>query len=40
VIAHANIHVDYPAHFQFVAALNLCRCGYLDDPALTCARAP
>jgi magnesium chelatase family protein len=36
VIARANSHVDYPARFQFVAAMNRCRCGYLDDPALAC----
>jgi magnesium chelatase family protein len=40
VIARANSHVDYPARFQFVAAMNPCRCGYLDDPALACSRAP
>ncbi|MGH6947890.1 MAG: ATP-binding protein, partial [Kiloniellales bacterium] len=26
--------------FQLVAAMNPCRCGHLDDPALACARAP
>ncbi len=40
VIARANSHVDYPARFQFVAAMNPCRCGYLGDPALACSRAP
>lgn len=40
VIARANSHVDYPARFQFVAAMNPCRCGHLDDPALACSRAP
>ena len=40
VIARANAHVTYPARFQFVAAMNPCRCGYLDDPALACSRAP
>jgi len=40
VVARANAHVSYPAHFQFVAAMNPCRCGHLDDPALACARAP
>jgi len=40
VIARANSHVDYPARFQFIAAMNPCRCGYLDDPALACSRAP
>jgi len=39
-IARANAHVTYPARVQFIAAMNPCRCGYLDDPALACARAP
>ena len=39
-IARANAHVTYPARFQFVAAMNPCRCGYLDDPSLACTRAP
>ncbi|MGH6719715.1 MAG: YifB family Mg chelatase-like AAA ATPase [Alphaproteobacteria bacterium] len=40
VVARANAHVTYPARFQFVAAMNPCRCGYLDDAARACARAP
>ncbi len=39
-IARANAHVTYPARFQLIAAMNPCRCGYLDDPALACTRAP
>jgi len=39
-IARANAHVSYPARFQLVAAMNPCRCGYLDDPGRTCGRAP
>jgi len=39
-VARANAHVRYPARFQLVAAMNPCRCGYLGDPALGCARAP
>jgi magnesium chelatase family protein len=40
IIARANNHVAYPARVQLVAAMNPCRCGYLDDPALACSRAP
>lgn len=40
VVARANAHVTYPARFQLVAAMNPCKCGWLDEPALACARAP
>jgi magnesium chelatase family protein len=40
VVARANTHVTYPARVQLVAAMNPCRCGHLDDPALACGRAP
>jgi magnesium chelatase family protein len=40
VVARANAHVSYPARPQLVAAMNPCRCGYLDDPAQACGRAP
>jgi magnesium chelatase family protein len=40
VVARASAHVVYPARFQLVAAMNPCRCGHLDDPALACSRAP
>ena len=40
VIARANAHVSYPARFQLVAAMNPCRCGWLDDPGRACSRAP
>jgi magnesium chelatase family protein len=39
-VARANHHVTYPARFQLVAAMNPCRCGYLDNPVLACGRAP
>jgi magnesium chelatase family protein len=39
-VARANQHVTYPAQVQLVAAMNPCRCGYFDDPALACTRAP
>lgn len=40
MIARANHHVTYPSRVQLIAAMNPCRCGYLDDPARTCGRAP
>ena len=40
IIARANNHVAYPARVQLVAAMNPCRCGYLDDPSRACGRAP
>ena len=40
VIARANAHVEYPARFQCIAAMNPCRCGYLGDAARECSRAP
>jgi len=39
-VARANAHVSYPARIQLAAAMNPCRCGHLDDPALACSRAP
>jgi magnesium chelatase family protein len=40
VVARVNAHVTYPARIQLVAAMNPCRCGWLDDPAQGCGRAP
>lgn len=40
VLARANRHITYPAHFQLIAAMNPCRCGYLLDPERACRRAP
>jgi len=40
MIARVNAHVTYPARFQLIAAMNPCRCGYLDDPDRACSRAP
>jgi len=40
VIARAAAHVTYPARFQLIAAMNPCKCGYLDDASLACSRAP
>jgi len=39
-IARANAHVTYPARVQLIAAMNPCRCGYLDDAERACTRAP
>jgi len=39
-VARVNAHVTYPARVQLVAAMNPCRCGYLDDLSLGCGRAP
>ena len=40
VVSRANHHVTYPARIQLVAAMNPCRCGYLDDASRACTRAP
>jgi magnesium chelatase family protein len=39
-VARANAHLTYPSRVQLIAAMNPCRCGHLDDPALACPRAP
>ncbi|MBK8175878.1 MAG: YifB family Mg chelatase-like AAA ATPase [Rhodospirillales bacterium] len=39
-VARANGHVTYPARVQLVAAMNPCRCGWLDDAGRACGRAP
>ncbi|MGI4851156.1 MAG: YifB family Mg chelatase-like AAA ATPase [Janthinobacterium lividum] len=39
-VARANAHVTYPARFQLIAAMNPCRCGYLDDAERACSRVP
>ena len=39
-VARANAHITYPARVQLIAAMNPCRCGYLDDPGQACNRAP
>lgn len=39
-VARAQAHVTYPANFQLIAAMNPCRCGYLDDAGRACGKAP
>ncbi len=39
-VSRASAHVDYPARFQLIAAMNPCRCGYLGDASRECGRAP
>lgn len=39
-VARAQAHVTYPARFQLIAAMNPCRCGYLDDAQRACNKAP
>ena len=39
-VACGNAHAVYPARVQLVAAMNPCRCGYLDDAVLACSRSP
>lgn len=39
-IARAARHTTYPARFQFIAAMNPCRCGYLGDAERACRKAP
>ncbi|MCL2473307.1 MAG: YifB family Mg chelatase-like AAA ATPase [Alphaproteobacteria bacterium] len=40
VVARANNHVTYPARFQLIAAMNPCRCGYMNDAKRSCGKAP
>lgn len=39
-ISRVNSHINYPANFQLIAAMNPCRCGYLMDESKACHRAP
>ncbi|MEY4763081.1 MAG: hypothetical protein RLZZ200_2937 [Pseudomonadota bacterium] len=35
-VARASLRAEYPAEFQFVAAMNPCPCGYHGDPSRRC----
>ncbi len=39
-IARAARHVDYPARFQLIAAMNPCPCGYHGHPSISCRCTP
>ncbi len=39
-VARVEMHVTYPARFQLIAAMNPCRCGYLEDASRACGKAP
>ncbi len=39
-ISRVLSHINYPANFQLVAAMNPCRCGYLSDQSKACNKAP
>jgi magnesium chelatase family protein len=39
-ISRAEAHVDYPANFQLLAAMNHCKCGKFKDPKKACSKAP
>jgi magnesium chelatase family protein len=39
-IARASRHIDYPARFQLLAAMNPCPCGYHGHPSIACRCTP
>ncbi|MBO7097553.1 MAG: ATP-binding protein, partial [Alphaproteobacteria bacterium] len=39
-VSRAEYHHTYPAHFQLIAAMNPCKCGYLGQHGQECPKAP
>jgi len=39
-VSRVKSHVTYPANFQLIAAMNPCKCGYLEDASRACSKAP
>ncbi len=39
-ISRANAHVEFPAEFQLIAAMNPCPCGYAGDTSQRCSCSP
>lgn len=39
-IARVNNHITYPANFQFIAAMNPCKCGHFGDIMNACSKSP
>ena len=39
-LARANAHVQYPAKYQFIAAMNPCPCGKAYEPNVSCSKLP
>lgn len=40
MISRSGAHIKFPANFQLIAAMNPCKCGYLNDPSKACSKAP
>lgn len=40
MISRSGNHIKFPANFQLVAAMNPCKCGYLNDASKACSKAP
>lgn len=40
LVSRVNYHVKFPAKFQLIAAMNPCKCGYANDPSMSCNKAP